>query len=231
MPCKNYNWVIFLFKYFVKNLSTQKPEGELEFSETEKYANFTWKNEGLEEGTYDFRVFAEDQSENVSEEYVCSYRYSRDGDNGEQEDENTEDESKDDTSFEEGKYPENTVPIEAQVPRVELPSNYSLRVGKDYEFKVDIDKNSSDIKTFDWDFGNGDKASGESVVYRYIKDGEYELTLTVKDIAGKTATMTADVQVHICNSKFFIPVHMLNHLLRHFDMADCRIRDPQYWLF
>lgn len=75
----------------------------MEFSETEKYANFTWKNEGLEEGTFDFRVFAEDQSENVSEEYVCSYRYSRDGDN------------------------------EAQVPRVELPSNYSLRVGKDYE--------------------------------------------------------------------------------------------------
>lgn len=40
-----------------------------------------------------------------------------------------------------------------------------------------------------WDFGDSKNASGVQVTHEYVEEGEYEITLTVTDADGETATM------------------------------------------
>ena len=69
-------------------------------------------------------------------------------------------------------------------------------VGVDIRFdgsgSVDSD---GTITRYDWDFGNGDHATGAIVFYQYSSSGDYTVTLTVTDDDGGTdsATMTAHV--------------------------------------
>lgn len=41
---------------------------------------------------------------------------------------------------------------------------------------------------FDWDFGDGDTGTGDTVIHAYSETGIYDVTLTVTDKDGKTAT-------------------------------------------
>ncbi len=44
------------------------------------------------------------------------------------------------------------------------------------------------FNTFEWDFGNGDVAEGQSITYTYPEPGEYELTLVASDGLGSCGT-------------------------------------------
>lgn len=44
------------------------------------------------------------------------------------------------------------------------------------------------FNTFEWDFGNGDLAQGQSVIYTYTTPGEYQLTLVASDGLGSCGT-------------------------------------------
>ena len=51
------------------------------------------------------------------------------------------------------------------------------------------------VNGWDWDFGDGTTASGESVAHRFASDGDYVVTLKVSARGGRSATATKTVQV------------------------------------
>ena len=53
-----------------------------------------------------------------------------------------------------------------------------------------------DTFNYEWDFGDGDKASGQNVTHAYKKVGDYIVTLTVTDDDGGVGTDTAKVTVN-----------------------------------
>jgi hypothetical protein len=54
---------------------------------------------------------------------------------------------------------------------------------------------SSGIVSYMWDFGDGNRAQGASIVYTYSQTGTYTATLTVQDPAGNNATATALINI------------------------------------
>lgn len=72
----------------------------------------------------------------------------------------------------------------------------------DAEFGESIDFDGSDsyyedgsIETYDWDFDDGNTATGEVVSHTYDSSGTYEVKLTVTADDGRTATDTVNVHV------------------------------------
>ena len=66
--------------------------------------------------------------------------------------------------------------------------------------KVDVDASASSdaegpISQFDWQFGDGGKASGKTASHVYDKAGKYTITLNVSDSSGQTATSTRQIEV------------------------------------
>lgn len=59
---------------------------------------------------------------------------------------------------------------------------------------------NNDIVSYDWDFGNGDTASGETPSYTYTNPGSYTVTLTVTDGGGLTDTDTLLIDVAVSGS-------------------------------
>jgi outer membrane protein assembly factor BamB len=60
---------------------------------------------------------------------------------------------------------------------------------------VDAGESAGTIETYEWGFGNGETTTGETVTHTYTTYGEFEVTLTLTDIAGRTATATETVAV------------------------------------
>lgn len=60
------------------------------------------------------------------------------------------------------------------------------------EGSYDID---GKIISFNWDFGDGNKGSGEIVTHRYLEPGEYTIVLTVTDNDGATAKDTTTIRI------------------------------------
>jgi serine protease len=82
--------------------------------------------------------------------------------------------------------------------------------GKDYppvaDFDVSVEKDltvrfdsaawdDKGIRSQTWTFGDGESDSGSAVRHRYHASGTYDVTLTVKDFAGQTASFTKSVSV------------------------------------
>jgi bacillopeptidase F len=51
------------------------------------------------------------------------------------------------------------------------------------------------ISSYKWSFGDHKKAAGRKVSHKFKKAGTYKVTLTVRDAAGTTATVTHRVKV------------------------------------
>lgn len=52
-----------------------------------------------------------------------------------------------------------------------------------------------EIVSYEWDFGDGEKGSGVTIVHTYQDDGDYTVQLTVWDDKGATDAATAQVKV------------------------------------
>ncbi|MEM7656855.1 MAG: PKD domain-containing protein, partial [Bacteroidota bacterium] len=68
-----------------------------------------------------------------------------------------------------------------------------LQVNFTSEGSMDHDK--EDALTYQWDFGNGDKASGANVNYVYQEAGVYQPSLTVIDAAGASSEAQMEIRV------------------------------------
>lgn len=51
------------------------------------------------------------------------------------------------------------------------------------------------VVRYEWDFGDGETATGDTVSHAYSEPGEYTVTLTVEDDSGATATDTHTVRI------------------------------------
>lgn len=61
--------------------------------------------------------------------------------------------------------------------------------GQQVDFTADCgDVGAFDNLTFEWDFGDGDNATGQNVTHTYANDGNYTVTLTCTDTGGGSDT-------------------------------------------
>jgi PGF-CTERM protein len=71
----------------------------------------------------------------------------------------------------------------------------SQTVGNDEAVSFDASDSSGDVEHYQWNFGDGATATGETVTHAYDEPGEYEVALTVNDAAGNTDTATKLITV------------------------------------
>ena len=65
----------------------------------------------------------------------------------------------------------------------------------DVDFDGSTSTDDGSITTWDWDFGDGNTASGENVSHSYAAAGTYPVMLTVTDNLGATGSVTVDIDV------------------------------------
>lgn len=71
----------------------------------------------------------------------------------------------------------------------------TLARGESVSFDAGSSKDDGAIRTYAWQFGDGVDATGQTVSHSYTESGTYEVTLTVFDDRGETATETRRVTV------------------------------------
>lgn len=84
-------------------------------------------------------------------------------------------------------------------PTADAGDPHTAMMGKGQAFVTLDGSGSSDpdgtITTFEWDFGDGETDSGQSVTHGYSSTGTFEVTLTVADNCGATAEDKVEVTV------------------------------------
>ncbi|WP_226022986.1 ThuA domain-containing protein [Halomicrobium salinisoli] len=76
------------------------------------------------------------------------------------------------------------------------PSSTSVAPGDAVTFDASGSSDSDgSIESYEWTFGDGSSATGQSVEHSYGSAGEYDVTLTVTDDAGATATAMQTITV------------------------------------
>jgi cytochrome c len=85
-----------------------------------------------------------------------------------------------------------------RAPIPQISSNLSVGAAPltvEFQSSGTIDYDADDQLTYRWDFGNGEKAEGETVSYTYPEAGIYQPTLTVSDKAGKSGQTSMQIRV------------------------------------
>ena len=77
----------------------------------------------------------------------------------------------------------------------EIIGSTNVNEGDEVSYSAIADDSGNDTLTYNWDFGDGVIASGESVTHTFADNGSYTITLSVRDDDGATATQTLDVLV------------------------------------
>ena len=88
--------------------------------------------------------------------------------------------------------------------RVTVVASDSLLANAGPDRTVDIEEaiqfdgtgSTGDIESYEWEFGDGNTATGANPIHRYDEPGTYTVELTVRTASGSTATDTATVTVN-----------------------------------
>lgn len=76
--------------------------------------------------------------------------------------------------------------------KIECSNNYPA-MGEPMDVKIKTI--SGTVESAQWDWGDGTLAQGISATHQYVSEGEFTLTLTAKDIHGKTVSVSEKVEV------------------------------------
>jgi len=92
-----------------------------------------------------------------------------------------------------------TISVEAdtQIPTVDASANQTtaiLGTPVSFDGSESADSDGS-IETYEWEFGDGSTATGETVTHTYESVGTYDATLTVVDDAGGANSTTVEITV------------------------------------
>lgn len=85
--------------------------------------------------------------------------------------------------------------VDKIAPVAELPETVFGFTGMEVAFDGTMCSDNVRINRYQWDFGDGTKATGVRPVHTYEESGTYSMTLTVWDGAGNKATAVSAVQV------------------------------------
>jgi len=90
-----------------------------------------------------------------------------------------------------------TVDVTADsAPTADLSANAtSVSLDEPIEFDASASSDDDGIASYDWTFGDGATATGQTVSHAYDAPGDYTVTLTVTDTAGQTDTATTRISV------------------------------------
>ncbi|WP_135305364.1 PKD domain-containing protein [Haloarcula amylovorans] len=80
-------------------------------------------------------------------------------------------------------------------PTADISGPTSAQVGEELTFDATASDDGS-IASYEWDFGDGETATGQSVTHTFDATGDYDVELTVTDDEGATATATQTVSVN-----------------------------------
>jgi PKD repeat protein len=69
----------------------------------------------------------------------------------------------------------------------------------DVDFMDESEQGDSDIRHWDWQFGDGDSSNQQHPSHTYNSDGDYRIRLTVEDQNGKTNSINSNVYVNMGN--------------------------------
>ena len=75
------------------------------------------------------------------------------------------------------------------------PSAQAVTLGESIDFTVTADDESGGSLTYTWDFGDGNTDSGTSVSHTYAASGTYDVTVTVTNSVGGSATESISINV------------------------------------
>jgi len=78
--------------------------------------------------------------------------------------------------------------------RKPFTADFSYKSGSNREVK--FTNNSTSATYYQWDFGDGNTSTVSNPTYAYASDGRYTVTLTVKDRAGRSRTVTQIIEIN-----------------------------------
>ncbi|MCW4034878.1 MAG: PKD domain-containing protein [Candidatus Bathyarchaeota archaeon] len=87
------------------------------------------------------------------------------------------------------------ITIDTTKPTANAGSDRTVNIDTLITFSANQSTDNMGITSYSWDFGDGTTGSGETVDHGYPNKGNYNVTLTVQDVAGNTDTAQITVTV------------------------------------
>ncbi len=91
--------------------------------------------------------------------------------------------------------PKNKAPVVTGVSSDPASGTVGIAAVTEYRFTAQASDPDGDTLTYEWNFGDGGSGSGANPTHVYAQAGTFNVSLTVKDPKGKTATGSASVTV------------------------------------
>ena len=86
-----------------------------------------------------------------------------------------------------------------KISRAKIIANAGLgqivNIGETINFDASNSLSDAQIVSYEWDFGDGEKAAGRTAAHKYNKVGLYEVVLSIKDTQGKSASDSCYIMV------------------------------------
>lgn len=85
--------------------------------------------------------------------------------------------------------------LDIDKPVADAGPDQTVTVGENITFNAKNSTDNTGIISYEWNFGDGTKGTGETVTHQYSETGKYAVMLTIQDNVGNTDTIQITVDV------------------------------------